>query len=65
MIVLLPQTRDEKRRMYAKLKKAELIEMLINANEALDRWLQMSPKVKKEIVRDVLRDMREELANAS
>ncbi len=56
MIVLMPQTRNDKRRMYAKVKKAALIEMLINANEALERqpWRRA---VKKEIIRDVLRDM--------
>ncbi len=41
MMRLLHQTRDEKITMYMKLTKLELIEMLINANKALDSrsWL--------------------------
>jgi len=36
MMHIIPQTRDEKVIMYMKLTKRELVEMLINANKALD-----------------------------
>ena len=32
----IKQTRDEKTAMYLKLTKRELVELLVNANEALD-----------------------------
>lgn len=37
MMRLIEQTRDEKVTMYMKLTKRELIEMLINANAALEQ----------------------------
>ena len=38
MLLVLEQTREEKIIMYMKSTKRELIEMLINANEAIDSW---------------------------
>lgn len=35
-MAIMPQTREEKIKMYGKCKKSELINMLIAANEALD-----------------------------
>lgn len=37
MMHILPQTRDEKLAMYMKLTKREMAEMLVNANEVIDR----------------------------
>ena len=39
MLCVVEQTRDERAAMYMKLRKAELAEMLINCNEALDRLI--------------------------
>jgi hypothetical protein len=33
---IVPQTDDEKRKMYMRLSKEELVEMLINANKIID-----------------------------
>lgn len=39
MLQVIEQTRDERMAMYMNLRKAELAEMLINCNEALDRLI--------------------------
>ena len=49
MMQILPQTRDEKIAMYMRQTKRELAEMLVTANEHLDRvpsptgWLPPLP----------------------
>ncbi len=43
MVRVIKQTRDEKIAMYMKLTKRELVERLVNSNEALD-------KLRKHIV---------------
>lgn len=37
MVYIISQTRDEKIIMYMKLTKRELVEMLVNTHEILDR----------------------------
>ena len=45
MMVVIPQTRDEKIAMYMKLTKRELAEMLANANQALQQqWQTIAPQ---------------------
>ena len=43
MMQVIPQTHDEKVKMYMKCSKRELTEMLINSNDALG-WALSRPK---------------------
>lgn len=44
MLQIVEQTDEQKRKMYSKLSKKELIEMLISANKAID-CLTKAPKM--------------------
>ncbi len=45
MLYTIQQTRDEKIVMYMKLTKREIIEMLLNNQEALERFVSTSHSI--------------------
>ena len=45
MFKLIKQSKEEKIKMYEKMQKSELIEMLLNCNEIID-LLTKEPKIK-------------------